>query len=601
VKAILSRFNPNGKVNVFMQNTGNESAKQTFFRRFRKPDLIQWLPASPFSFDENTHDCIVAALPENHLVRQLLGKHRLGAELDAGAYLIQQLMDDGKSTVLITGGDLAGLLYGISDLAANLRKTESGLEYTGDAKLEKPAFQLRGFWNWDIRTRWNTDCEFPVSYCCQLDYPHDAAVYIDNMKRVIDGMIDYRRNVLTIWGFLRDEHGGIEAAQEVCRYANDHGIDLCPGIGTHFYGGPFYRGDHPFNLDTHIRTHPDNAKVGSFGYLRPCPTDPKNISWLKNGIHWLFETFEIKGVNLENGDYFLCECPRCQSEIRKLKSENPQFIQSQYLSYKPVLEELVDIPQSKWNVYATYTGFSPHVGKTLDPLDWQYDEEEKKRQDVLMARNPHIKNKALKHRPAFADLYPDQTIAQWNVDGQLRQSIPLTGFLDDGDPHIVYDGPLWTKEMKAPCDRNVFYSTSSLEGSLCLSSIKELAIRVAQGGFDGAIYYGERSPREVPVEINYLAQSHFSYHPLDSLREFASAQLSHRVGGEELAQEFIEILCRKDAGQLTDEDRATSRRHEGEFRGAMTHTNATPDHTSNYSVERFDSWCPYSYWRWLGG
>ena len=49
----------------------------------------------------------------------------------------------------------------------------------------------------------------------------------------------------------------------------------------------------------------------------------------------------VDGVNLENGDFFLCECPTCQSEIRKLKSENPQFVQSQYLSYKPVLEELV--------------------------------------------------------------------------------------------------------------------------------------------------------------------------------------------------------------------------------------------------------------------
>ena len=52
-----------------------------------------------------------------------------------------------------------------------------------------------------------------MARCCQLDYPHDAAAYIDNMKRTIDGMIDYRRNVLTVWGFLRDRHGGIEAAQ----------------------------------------------------------------------------------------------------------------------------------------------------------------------------------------------------------------------------------------------------------------------------------------------------------------------------------------------------------------------------------------------------
>ena len=119
------------------------------------------------------------------------------------------------------------------------------------------------------------------------------------------------------------------------------------------------------------------------------------------------------------------------------------------------------------------------------------------------------------------------------------------------------------------------------------------------GRYDGVICYGEWSPRNVGIELNYLAYSHFCYHPLDSLRQFADAQLAHRVGGADLAQEFVELLCKKDGGELTSDDRQRIRANVGRFMDGMIHTNATVDHPSEYSVDHFDNFFPYSYWQWL--
>lgn len=114
------------------------------------------------------------------------------------------------------------------------------------------------------------------------------------------------------------------------------------------------------------------------------------------------------------------------------------------------------------------------------------------------------------------------------------------------------------------------------------------------------INYGELSPRGVTVEINYLAMSHFAYHPFDTLRDFARDQLAHRVGGEKAAMKYIELLCRKEGGKFAKKDRDHIWWQAHRFEEAMIHKNATTEHPSNYSVDHFLNWYPYRYWRQLG-
>jgi hypothetical protein len=127
-----------------------------------------------------------------------------------------------------------------------------------------------------------------------------------------------------------------------------------------------------------------------------------------------------------------------------------------------------------------------------------------------------------------------------------------------------------------------------------------LYIRTAQGGHDGVIDYGERSPRDVVTEIKYLAHSHFSYHPFDSLRKFARTQLAHRVGGPDRAEQFIECLCRKESKSLTDKDRQLIGGNAWAFQQAMIHNNMTGERPADYSTDRFENWHPCGYWSWLG-
>ena len=64
-----------------------------------------------------------------------------------------------------------------------------------------------------------------------------------------------------VWGFLRDCHGGVKAATELCAYAADRGVAVLPGVGLCSYGGYYFEGNHPFNLDTYLRRHPERVST----------------------------------------------------------------------------------------------------------------------------------------------------------------------------------------------------------------------------------------------------------------------------------------------------------------------------------------------------
>ena len=123
-------------------------------------------------------------------------------------------------------------------------------------------------------------------------------------------------------------HGGIEAAQELCRYANERGVRIMPGVAINAYGGIVWEMDHDYNLATWLRKHPELAAAdGTAGRFQDstishsrsfsptaitafagAPRKRGEPGWMEEGIAWLAETFEVGGINIEAGDYGVCGC-----------------------------------------------------------------------------------------------------------------------------------------------------------------------------------------------------------------------------------------------------------------------------------------------------
>ena len=145
---------------------------------------------------------------------------------------------------------------------------------------------------------------------------------------------------IAIYGFLRESHGGIAAAQELCRYANERGVRIMPGVAINAYGGIVWEMEHDYNLATWLRRHPELAaemerpagfQIKDLGFplffprgdysVRGCPSKPENQRWMEEGIAWLAETFEIGGINIEAGDYGVCGCDAVPGQRRAARED----------------------------------------------------------------------------------------------------------------------------------------------------------------------------------------------------------------------------------------------------------------------------------------
>jgi hypothetical protein len=162
-------------------------------------------------------------------------------------------------------------------------------------------------------------------------YSKPAEGFLEDYCRLVDFMSLHRIEGVTICGFLRDNHGGVEAAQELCRYANERGVRILPGVGINAYGGIYWEGEHRYNLTNWLRAHPELRaefdKPVAFHILdlpklwfpethytdAACPSKPENARYHEEAVRWLAETFEIGGINFETGDYGVCNCADCSA------------------------------------------------------------------------------------------------------------------------------------------------------------------------------------------------------------------------------------------------------------------------------------------------
>jgi hypothetical protein len=182
---------------------------------------------------------------------------------------------------------------------------------------ESPRMKIRYFWNWDSRTHSNVSTERPYmqkggSPRAPNSYPGTAESFRADTPPLIDFMGEHKINALVLFGFLRDEHGGVAAAKELCEYARRREVKILPGVGVGQYAGFYYQGQNKFNIETWTALHPELRAMDKAGHYLDhtlCMDKKANRQWFREGMRWLFQTIPIAGVNLELGKFRVCWCP----------------------------------------------------------------------------------------------------------------------------------------------------------------------------------------------------------------------------------------------------------------------------------------------------
>lgn len=402
-----------------------------------------------------------------------------------------------------------------------------------------PALPYSYFWTWDHSANWVLDDPGLLTWGCDNRYLKRPDTYVEDYRRLTDLAAGLGVKGITIWGFLRDSHGGVEAAKRVAGYAASRGVAIMPGIGTTHYGGIYYEGDHRYNIGQFIRQDPDAQMRDAAGQPVPvsvCPSHPRFREWLCEGIQWLFDTFTIGGANLENGDFMVCHCPKCLEHKQSWPADEPEFYRLQAMSYVPAAECMGDRLNDSLVCWATYTGFVPNAPATYYGGGMGCT------------------------RPLLVDRADPRSFAQWTITGMVRRDpLPLTAYLDDGAPAESLDNPQWRRDLRPPGTRAVGFLHHGSQWcdragryDLAISSIKEGCLRAYRAGMQGVSIHGEVSARHIPAALNYLAFSHFIHWPEDSLRAFGRKTLGQVLGSEAAGEAFCESLAHWDAGNLPE-------------------------------------------------
>ena len=417
-----------------------------------------------------------------------------------------------------------------------------------ELKRPKPALPNSYFWTWDHSTNWILDNPGVVNFGCYNRYLKRPDTFVEDYEKLTDLACGLGINGIVIWGFLRDSHGGVKNAKKVAEYAASRGVSIMPGVGTTWYGGPYYEGDHQYNLENFLRKNPSARAVGEdkwrskddYKEHAACPTNPLFKEWIAEGINWLFREFPIGGINLENGDFLVCKCQRCKEIRDGWPSDEPEFFFQQSLGYGPVLEYADKIEKEfgeKLITWATYTGFTP--GKSSEDYD----------KTAYMNCD----------RPSVFDRLENQQITQWTLSGMISQKpLPLTLYLDNGAPDEVFNNKRWPKNVIPPSQRSVGLIHQGSQWTenryeQVISVIKEGCLRAYRAGLEGVSIHGELSSINVTAALNYLAFSHFIHWPEDTLRDFGKKTLGEIFENESEGEKFAEILAYWDANLLTYE------------------------------------------------
>lgn len=473
-----------------------------------------------------------------------------------GGFAISVDSASGAPTIAISGGPFSGVIYGVEELIQR-RSMVVGkrVEMTTTSTKQAPGLPYRTFWTWDHSTNWDLNNVGIQEIGVSNPYGKPPDGFLADYKRMVDFMSQHRIAAVTIFGFFRDNHGGVEAAQELCRYANERGVRILPGIAINAYGGVYWEGNHPYNLATWLRKHPELAaemerpagfqlkdlafplSFPNSDYLvRGCSSRPENQRWMEEAVGWLADTCEIGGINIEAGDYGVCGCQYCAArrQARDDASRREGYAES-------------------WS-HADMTDFFPRLAEI-----------------------------ALQKRPG-SWIYSE---IQWDNLLDREGLRPLEGLPDTGIYQHTFNRSYWERtqrELTPAYMSDVPTKTNVFRCQFCCQwngdrrteryffngrDFAEMAWKAAECGVEGLTVWGEVSPYETATELSYLAFARFTYDPTLTWDRFVAEEVAPRLGGDAAGQRFLEFVSQLDRNSTLD---ATSlRRIAAEANDAARH------------------------------
>ncbi len=268
-----------------------------------------------------------------------------------------------------------------------------GLAGLGAAAPKETAAQVPMkvlLWCWDARMTWDDEPE-RISLrmaAAERKFPYlkRPESFGQGFRRLVDYCAAQGIYGFIVWGFLRDAHGGVPAAVDLCRYAADRGVAVLPGVGLCSYGGYYYDGDHPFNLDTYLRKHPDRAsearEQGGGRNVAPVldPSLEANQIWWRDGLEWMLETFAIGGIDYEMGDFIVNPSAAAGAARKALGFEADGNIQDVVVATQDLMGRAYELMPEGVFVNCTYRGFHqiagfpqlPFVQACHEKTVWEY-------------------------------------------------------------------------------------------------------------------------------------------------------------------------------------------------------------------------------------
>jgi len=459
------------------------------------------------------------------------------ASLVEGAFTITPSNTGSMPRIEIAGGSVSGVIYAIEELIAQGGTDTRNLQISSKPQRQEPGLAYRTFWTWDHSSNWELSQIGHQEIGVFNPYGKPPGGFLADYQRMVDYCSQHRIAAIVIYGFLRDTHGGIEAARSLCRYANERGVRIIPGVAIGSYGGVYWEGDHPYNLASWLGAHPAHAATLEKGVgfqledlafalnfpksdytLSACPSAPETIAWMTDAVSWLAETFEIGGINIESGDYGVCGCQRCVT--RRADREVAQ-------------RRAADTGES-WSHSDMADNFPPlFAAANAKRKDlWMYCELQ---WDNLLDPTAH---KALEGIPSGGIYQHTSNKSYWST---MREQLTRDYTLQlPTQPNVL--------RCQFACQWNGDERTERY--ALNAKTFCDMAQKAHEFGMQGLTVWGEPSPYHVSVELSYLAFARFSYEPTLTWQQFVENDVAPLLGGHELATRFIELQERLDANQF---------------------------------------------------
>ncbi|MBP8132322.1 MAG: twin-arginine translocation signal domain-containing protein [Candidatus Hydrogenedentes bacterium] len=245
-------------------------------------------------------------------------------------------------------------------------------------------------WCWDTRMTWDDEPDAIQTRMAAAEqkfaYPKRPESFQTGFRRLVDYCAKIGVHGVIVWGFLRDSHGGVAAAADLCKYAADRGVAILPGVGLCSYGGYYYEGEHPFNLDTYLRRHPEriSTAVEERGSRIVTPVlDPSleaNQAWWRDGLDWMLETFQVGGVDFEMGDFIVNPSPGAQAARQALGFEADANLLDVVVATQTLFRHACKARPDALFINCTYRGFhqvrgfpaTPYVDALPPETVWEY-------------------------------------------------------------------------------------------------------------------------------------------------------------------------------------------------------------------------------------